>query len=70
MKSPTIQKKEDVEVLFKKDISYAGQREFRLIKNIHEGVKGEEFNISELNGHIFKSSIEGLQKSQLILGYK
>ena len=47
-----------------------GQREFRLIKNIHEGVKGEEFNIPELKGHIFKSSIEGLQRSQLILGYK
>lgn len=67
---PDYSKKEDVEVLFKKDISYVGQREFRLIKNIHEGVKGEEFNIPELKGHIFKSSIEGLQRSQLILGYK
>lgn len=66
---PDYSKKEDVEILFKKDISYAGQREFRLIKNIHEGVKGEEFNVPELKGHIFKSSIEELQKSQLILGY-
>lgn len=66
---PDYSNREDVEVLFKKDISYAGQREFRLIKSIPEGIKGEEFDIPELKGHIFKLSMDELQRNELILGY-
>ena len=66
---PDYSKKEDVEVLFKKDISYVGQREFRLIRRIHEGIKGEEFSVPELKGHISKSSIEDISMLRLILGY-
>lgn len=66
---PDYSKKPDVTVLFKKDISYAGQREYRLIKNINKDIKGEEFSYPELNGHIFESSISDLEKRRIFIGY-
>ena len=66
---PDYSKKPDVAVLFNKDISYAGQREYRLIKNISKDSKGELFNYLELKGHIFKSSISDLEQRRLLIGY-
>lgn len=62
-------KKPDVAVLFNKDISYAGQREYRLIKNISKDSKGELFNYPGLKGHIFKSSISDIEQRKLLIGY-
>lgn len=68
-KIPDYSKKPDVMVLFNKDISYAGQREWRLIKNISNNIKGEEFSYPELNGHIFQSSISDLEQRRILIGY-
>lgn len=63
-------KKPDVAVLFNKDISYVGQREYRLIKNIGKDSKGELFNYPELKEHIFKSSISYLEQLRILIGYE
>lgn len=69
-KIPDYQNQSDVMVLFNKDKSYSGQREYRLVKNIQKGVKGEEFSYPELKGHIIKSSIPALSELRLCLEYK
>lgn len=69
-KIPDYSKKPDVAVLFNKDISYAGQREYRLIKNTSKDSKGELFNYPELKGHIFKSSLSYLEQLRILIGYE
>lgn len=66
---PDYSKESEVKILFKKDISYAGQREYRLIRNIQKNIKGEECSCPELNGHIFESSISDLEQRKLLIGY-